>query len=117
MNKLSLAQFSRKAATLTILLTAQRTQSIHLIDIQNVTVNKSKVKIKYGDLLKQSRPGHHINEITIKAFAPDRRLCLATTLMEYISTEWKICEEITLSCLLQHLSHTDQRQNRPSRAG
>ena len=97
MNKLSLAQFSRKAATLTILLTAQRTQSIHLIDIQNVTVNKSKVKIKYGDLLKQSRPGHHINEITIKAFAPDRRLCLATTLMEYISTEWKICEEITLS--------------------
>ncbi|XP_013395831.1 uncharacterized protein LOC106171928 [Lingula anatina] len=72
--KLNLLQLSKKAVTLTILLTGQRTQSLHLIDIRNITINKSKVTFRFGDLLKQSRPGHHIGEITVTAYAPDMNM-------------------------------------------
>ena len=66
------------------LLTGQRGQTIHEITLDNMTLTKNYVKIRITKLLKQSRPGHHLQEMKIKGFAPDRRLCVITVLTEYI---------------------------------
>ena len=57
---------------------------MHLLDIRNVNVSSGKIKFKFGDILKTSRPGYQQGEITVKAYAPDRRLCLMTVVKEYM---------------------------------
>ena len=49
-----------------------------------MTLLPSKAVFKIGDLLKTSRPGHHLSEVVFKAYAPDRRLCILTTLTAYL---------------------------------
>jgi hypothetical protein len=80
---LSLKDLTFKAATLLWLLTAQRGQTLSLIDIRNITLTKHRLKIRLGDKLKQTRPGFHLQEINIKAYAPDRRVCIVTVMLEY----------------------------------
>ena len=81
---LNLRQLTLKCVTLLWLLSGQRGQTITLIDIRNITLGKSHVKIRFGDILKTTRPGFQQREIKLKAYAPDRRLCINTVLSEYI---------------------------------
>ena len=83
--KLNLPVLTWKLAVLTALLTGQRSQSLHLLDIRNISVSHSKIKFRYGDLLKQTRPGFQLCEQTVKAYAPDKRLCLVLLLNEYLN--------------------------------
>ena len=55
------------------------------MDIRNISVDKNSVKIRFGDLMKTSRPSFHQCQLTVKAFAPDRKFCVCTTLMEYLA--------------------------------
>lgn len=81
---LNLMKLSCKLVTLLALLTGQRGQTLHLIDIRNVRLSQSKISFTLGDLLKHSRPGKHQAEISVKAYAPDRRLCVVTVMREYL---------------------------------
>ena len=83
-HRLILPVLTWKLAVLTALLTGQRAQSLHLMDIRNMTVSKSKIKFRFGDLLKQTRPGYQQCEITVLAYPPDRRLCLVLLMQEYL---------------------------------
>ncbi len=47
-------------------------------------VTKHQVKVRFGDILKTTRPGFQQKEVTIKAYAPNRRLCIVTVLTEYL---------------------------------
>ena len=91
--KLNLKDLTYKTITLLWLLSGQRGQSMRLIDVRNVTVGKNLVKIRYGDILKTTRPGFQQKEITLKAYAPDRRLCIATIVSEYINRTKEIRPE------------------------
>lgn len=82
-----------KAVTLLWILSGQRGQSVRLIDIRNVEINKNFVKIRYGDMLKTTRPGFQQNEIKLKAYAPDRRICITTVLSEYIAQRNERCSQ------------------------
>jgi integrase len=82
---LSFKKLTFKCVTLLWLLSGQRGQSITLIDVRNVDLDKNRVKIRFGDLLKTTRPGFQQREIKLKAYAPDRRLCIVTVLAEYIN--------------------------------
>ena len=82
--KLDIKELTMKSVTLTALLTGQRCQSLTLMDIRNIDCTTSGVKFRFGDILKQTRPGFQLSELHVKAFAPDRRLCLATVLSEYM---------------------------------
>ena len=70
---LSLKDLTLKAVTLLWLLTAQRGQTLDPIDLRNVTLTKHSLKIRFGDKLKQTRPGFQLQEINLKGYAPDRR--------------------------------------------
>ena len=47
-------------------------------------ITSSKVKFFIYDKVKQTRPGKHLQDIVIKAYAPDRRLCLINYLTTYL---------------------------------
>lgn len=66
------------------LLAGQRGQALHRMDVRNIDLDKNRVKIGFGDLLKTSRPGSHQSQVVIRAFAPDRRLCVCVALNEYL---------------------------------
>ena len=75
---------------------ATRTQSIHLLSVNNVHKLSSEFVIEIEGLLKQSRPGYRNPQIRqsrpgyrnpqihLKAYPPDRRLCVFTVLKEYL---------------------------------
>lgn len=60
---ITLKNLTLKLAMLLALTTGQRMQSIFLIDIRNLELDTYSVKIRYGDLLKQTRPGYQLPEI------------------------------------------------------
>ena len=66
-------------------MSGQRRQTLQLLDIRNMRLNKFSVKFTVGDLFKQSRTGSHFGEINIVGYPPDRRLCVLTVLTEYIN--------------------------------
>jgi hypothetical protein len=89
--RLSFKMLTLKCVSLLWLLSGQRGQSIKLIDVRNLTVTKYKVKIVYGDLLKTTRPGYHQKEIKLKAYAPDKRICIAYVMTEYLVQRLALC--------------------------
>ena len=76
---------SKKLTMLLLLQSGQRGQTIHMLDTRNMTLTATRASFRIGDLLKTSRPGHHISEVAFDAFAPDSRLCVVATLREYLS--------------------------------
>jgi hypothetical protein len=76
---------THKVVMLLLLLSGQRGQSLHLLDVRNMKLTDSRATFQLGDLIKQSRPGSGIPELAFKAYAPDRRLCIITTLRAYLS--------------------------------
>ncbi|CAG2203580.1 unnamed protein product [Mytilus edulis] len=87
---ITLKNLTFKLAMLLALTTGQRMQSIFLIDIRNLELDTYSVKIRYGDLLKQTRPGYQLPEIFIEAFKPDYRICVVHTLHEYLERTNKL---------------------------
>ena len=82
---LSLAKLTKKLLMLLLLLSGHRGQTIHLLDIRNMTLTNSKAKFQIGDIIKTTSPGHHVNALSFSAYAPDRRLCVIRTLTQYLT--------------------------------
>ena len=81
----NLKNLTLKAVLLTALLTGQRTQTVHLLSIQNMTVTAECYKFRIGDIVKQTRPGNHLSEIELPAYPHDKRLCIVSILNDYLS--------------------------------
>ena len=79
---LNLKRLTFKLVMLIALLTGQRCQTIHALTLSNTTLTDNFVKFRISTLLKQSRPNYHLQELKIKAFAPDRRMCIVRVLKE-----------------------------------
>ena len=82
--KLSLKDLTRKLVMLLSVLSAQRGQTLHLLDVRNMELTFSRVKFSIHDVVKQTRPGKHLTELAFTGYAPDRRLCVVTVLKEYL---------------------------------
>ena len=80
---LNLITLSAKLATLLLLLSGQRGQSIYLLNLEDVEVNPNNLILRFSELLKQSKPGRHLDEVMIPAY-PEERLCVVATFKEYI---------------------------------
>ena len=83
--QLALKKLTCKTVVLLALLTAQRVQTLKLITLDSMMLTKHKVTMHIDQLLKQSRPGQHLADIQLKAYAPDRRLCIVRLLNEYVT--------------------------------
>jgi len=81
---LSLKDLTYKVTMLLMLLSGQRIQTIQLLNVEFMEITNSRVKFLIHDKVKQTRPGKHLQDIVIKAYAPDRRLCIVNYLNAYL---------------------------------
>ena len=66
------------------LLSGQRGQTLHLIDIRNIHIHNNYVKILNGDFLKSSSSKKHLGEINLANHESDDDLCVVKTIAQYI---------------------------------
>ncbi|KAK6181896.1 hypothetical protein SNE40_009674 [Patella caerulea] len=83
-HSISFKNLTLKLAMLIALVTAGRSQTLHLISIDNIHKETDKYILSINGLLKQSRPGSTNQEVELRAYPPDRKLCVVTCLKEYL---------------------------------
>lgn len=81
---LTLKELTLKLVMLIALTNATRVQTVHMLSIDSMEKLKSEFIFHMNDLIKQSRPGYRNPDIVLKAYPPDRRLCVYTVLKEYL---------------------------------
>ena len=83
-SSLSLKDLTCKLVTLLALLAGQRHQTLRLLDISNLSFTQEGMKIRITDLLKQSRPGHHLEELVFPSYEEDKSLCPVSYTIQYL---------------------------------
>ena len=73
-----------KLVTLMSLVTAQRAQTLHLLDVNMLKKDKFGYTFVFDKVIKTSRPGQSLPVLVFKAYPRDRRLCIVTVLKEFI---------------------------------
>ena len=83
---LTLKDLSLKLVILVALTTAQRGQSLHLMDTANMVHEQNSLVFMLGSAIKQTKPGRSSSELTIKltAYPPDEKLCVVRTCLIYL---------------------------------
>ena len=81
---LNLKELTIKLVTLIFLVSGQRGQTIHLLNISNMRVSADSYMFLFTRLLKKTKPGSPNPTVTLTA-SRDSRLYVVTTLKEYIS--------------------------------
>jgi integrase len=82
--KLTIMQLTVKLIILLALVMGQRQQGLHLIDVRNLDLKYDKVMIRYGDIMKSTKINFHQEEIVVKAYPKDKRLCPVWYLKHYL---------------------------------
>ncbi len=81
---LSLELLSKKLAILiSILAGGQRCQTIHSINVLDITVTNEKCIIPIYDPIKQTRPGKHMKPLEFKIYS-EKKLCVVQNLTTYL---------------------------------
>ena len=93
LEELSLLQLTRKLVTLFALTTGQRAQTLHVFDIRNIDSSSTHLKIRIGDLLKQSTPYNHLSELFISEYILDSDLCVVKTYLHYLGRTEKLRQD------------------------
>ena len=76
---------SGKLCMLFLLLTGQRCQTLHLINIRYIEILEDEIIIRITDNMKQSRPGFHLKPITLHRYEMNDKICIVTTVKEYMA--------------------------------
>ena len=92
---LSLKDLSHKLACLLVILSGQRVQTIHLLDIKHMFIQDNQVVFQVKELVKQSKAGRHLNDFECMAHTIDERLCVLSCLKEYIKRTELIRGQVT----------------------
>ena len=84
LGSISLKELTHKLVMLTALVTGQRCQSFHLMDLSSMQQNADHYKFIIQDFVKQSAPGRKQPELILPVFPADCRVCVYSVLSEYI---------------------------------
>ena len=79
-----LKMLTYKTVMLLTLLTGQRRQTLHALDITTMDLNPEKCTFVINSLLKTSRPGKHLAPIEVQAYKLEKKLCPVAHIAEYI---------------------------------
>ena len=82
--KLTLKDLTLKLLMLLLLVTGQRGQSIHLLNIVTMHLGDTSCVFNLTSHTKTSKPGQPTSTITIQEFKQDCRICPIKTLREYL---------------------------------
>ena len=81
---ISLKKLTFKVVMLLALLTGQRTQTIHCLDVNHMDMSDKKCIFYLTSLQKHSRPGKHQKPIELEAFDQEPNLCVIRHLKAYV---------------------------------
>lgn len=82
MKDLSLKDLAFKTVTMVTLLGAQRSRTIYLFSLDNMSVTPELYKLRTIQLIKQTGPGRHQAEIEFAAYPKDPYLSMVTIVTE-----------------------------------
>ena len=83
-HKLNLQDLTMKLVMLCALVTAQRCQTLKLINLDDGEYNRTNVIFNVRELLKHNKPTNNKNVIVLPAYTNNRNLCVVTYLYAYI---------------------------------
>ncbi|XP_018325811.1 uncharacterized protein LOC108737453 [Agrilus planipennis] len=83
---ISLEQLSYKLAMLLALVSAQRVQTLSLIELKDIKISSLGVQIFIRDLIKTSAPNRTQPIISLPFYKDEEAVCVATTLLFYINS-------------------------------
>lgn len=82
---ISFKELTFKLVTLIALLSGQRCQTLTLLKLSEMITSDDKYVFHVQSLLKQSRSGKHLHPIEFISYPVNDKLCVVTTLKEYIA--------------------------------
>ena len=97
--KLSLKDLTHKALMLILLVSSQRGQSIHYLDLQHLTMEEDNYFFDVAEHIKTSTPRSPYTRIDIAAYEPDSTICPLSCLKAYINKTKDLRNNET-NCLL-----------------
>lgn len=80
---LSMKDLTLKLVMLMALVSAQRAQTLHLLDTDFMKLSEFSVSFSIKEVVKNSRPGKSLPVLVFRHYPCDRRLCVLTVLKEY----------------------------------
>ena len=101
-NMLTLQEVTLKLVMLIALTNATRVQTLKFLSVDCMEKLRDEFVFHLDVLLKQSRPGYKNPDVKLRAFPPDRRLCVYTVLKEYIKRT-KILRVHTKQLLISYI--------------
>ena len=104
LTNLTLLQLSGKLSMLFLLVSAQRCQTLHLIELSDIKITNDKLFIAPKHLLKQSRPNNHLDLMVFKTYTDDENVCIVKTITEYIdrTKELRNSQKLLISTMKPH---------------
>ena len=79
----SLKSLTLKRTMLIALVSAQRGQSLHMLDIQFMKERNTFFEFALPEHIKQSRPGYKVPSVLLQDYPEDQSLCVFTHFKEY----------------------------------
>ena len=83
-DKLTLKLLSMKLLMLTALVSAQRGQSLHMLDIRFMKEGETQFEFLLPEHIKQSRRGYKPPSVMLKVYPTDKKLCVVSHIKEYL---------------------------------
>lgn len=80
----TLFELSGRLCMLFLLLSAQRCQTLHLIELEDIYFKNENLIIQTSHILKQTKPGKHLQNIVFKPFPRNKNLCIVACMKLYI---------------------------------
>ena len=93
LDKLSLKELTLKSVCLAALVSGQRDQSLHEMDLEtsvSVRTDGKSISFFIKNLTKETRPGIKPKPICIHQYAPEPALCAYATIIKYIEVTSKL---------------------------
>ena len=84
LQELSLKEISFKLVMILALITGQRCQTLHLLDLQDMLITETGVTFSIRSLVKQSKPGTAQPILKLNAYPNNANLCVMRILREYL---------------------------------
>ena len=89
-SELNLKDLTLTLVMLMALVSAQRTQSLYLLDLNFMKHGTDMIQFAFPAHIKQSRQGYKNPTLQLKAYPADPKLCVVTHLQEYLSRTQKL---------------------------
>ena len=87
---LSLKDLTLKLIMLLALLSGQRCQTLHALNIKDMYITENNVEFIITDLLKTSKPGKQNTKVEFRPYDKDPSLCAVSYLTEYLTRTKKL---------------------------